>query len=82
MTATTVTIFLVLASRSLLASSRMTTGRKQTTAAIKPILFHRKNLTLLCLLAGSRRLAFFHSWLPMMTRMRSMTRAPMSQYIF
>ena len=57
-------------------------GKKQITEAISPILFHRKNFTLLCLLAGSSRLAFFHSWLPMMTRMRSMTRAPMSQYIF
>ena len=46
------------------------------------MLFHRKNFTLLCLLAGSSRLAFFHSWLPMMTRIRSMTSAPMSQYIF
>jgi len=82
MAATTVTIFLVLPSRSLLASSRMTMGKKQITEAISPMLFHRKNFTLLCLLAGSSRLAFFHSWLPMMTRIRSMTSAPMSQYIF
>ena len=57
-------------------------GKKQITEAISPMLFHRKNFTLLCLLAGSSRLAFFHSWLPMMTRIRSMTSAPMSQYIF
>ena len=57
-------------------------GKKQITEAISPMLFHRKNFTLLCLLAGSSRFAFFQSWLPMMTRIRSMTSAPISQYIF
>ena len=43
---------------------------------ITPMLFQRKNLTGFFLDAGSMRLAFFQSWEPMITKIKSSTRTP------
>ena len=69
----TPTTFIFLSAFLLVSSSTMK-GTKHRMVMIRPMLFHSQNLALFFSLAGLMRLAFFHSWEPMIRQIISSTR--------